>query len=340
MLRQAADEVLEGRSDPASISASRHGKDHCPPVRESTQDSSPSAAEGPKCRSPNRAVGGLIANVSGVIDGDIDHHPRTVSRSSTGGSVRILVVVAGILVATSDAWAVDPFEIQVYDGTVNPPGTPGIELHVNSVISGRREAVPPELPPNHQTHFTVEPSIGIRDWWEVGGYLQTTLRADGTFDYAGDKLRTKLVWPARGDSPFRWGVNLEVSRLPEQYDRNRWGGEIRPIATWTSRGGNIFASFNPIVDLSLAGPGSDEMPSFQPAATTCYVIDGVMSAGLEYYADLGPIGRWLPASAQEHYVFEVINVLDWKHVELNFGAGEGLTQASNRFVGKMILGFR
>jgi len=40
------------------------------------------------------------------------------------------------------------------------------------------------------------------------------------------------------------------------------------------------------------------------------------------------------------YVFEVINVLDWKHVELNFGAGEGFTQASNRFVGKMILGFR
>src|ERR1022692_289874 len=250
-----------------------------------------------------------------------------MSGPSTDRSFQVLIVVVGCLAPTSKAWAVDPFEIQVYDGTVNPPGTPGIELHVNSVISGRRDAVPPELPPNHQTHFTAEPSIGITDWWEVGGYLQPTLRADGTFDYAGNKLRTKLVWPSRENSPFRWGVDLEISRLPEQYDRNRWGGEIRPIATWTSRGGNIFASFNPIVDLSLAGQGSGEMPSFEPAAATCYVIARVMSAGLEYYADLGPIARWLPPSEQEHYVFEVINVLGWKHVELNFGAGEGLTQA-------------
>jgi len=263
-----------------------------------------------------------------------------VSRPSTEGSVRALLVVAGVLAVTSEAWAVDPFEIQVYDGTVNPSGTPGIELHVNSVISGRQDAVPPELPPNHQTHFTAEPSIGITDWWEVGGYLQTTLRADGTFDYAGNKLRTKLVWPPRGDSPFRWGVNLEISRLPQQYDRNRWGGEIRPIATWTSRGGKIFVSFNPIVDLSLAGQGRSDMPSFEPATTACYVIEGLMSVGFEYYADLGPLGRWLPPSEEEHYVFEVINVLRWKRWEVNIGAGEGLTQASNRFVGKMILGFK
>jgi hypothetical protein len=30
---------------------------------------------------------------------------------------------------------------------------------------------------NHQTHFTLEPSLGIRPWWEIGGYFQMALRA-------------------------------------------------------------------------------------------------------------------------------------------------------------------
>jgi hypothetical protein len=38
-------------------------------------------------------------------------------------------------------------------------------------------------------------------------------------------------------------------------------------------------------------------------------------------------------------VFEVVNVLRWKRVELNAGVGEGLTAASNRLVVKLILGF-
>jgi hypothetical protein len=77
---------------------------------------------------------------------------------------------------------------------------------------------------------------------------------------------------------------LEISRLPSEYDRNRWGAEIRPIATWT------------------------------------------------------PVAGWLSASAQEHYLYEVANVLRWKHLNLNIGIGEGLTDGSNRFVAKRIVG--
>jgi len=81
-------------------------------------------------------------------------------------------------------------------------------------VSGRRDATPPELPAHRQSHFTAEPAFGITDWWEVGMYFQTALLADGTFEYAGSKLRTKLVVPGRPESRLRWGVNVEVSRLP------------------------------------------------------------------------------------------------------------------------------
>jgi hypothetical protein len=258
------------------------------------------------------------------------------------GVAAAALVAAGIaiLILPSVARAVDPFEIQVYDATVAPPRTVGAELHVNSVVSGSRASVPPELPAHHQSHFTLEPSVGLTDWWEVGAYLQTALLPDGSFEYAGSKLRTKFVAPARAASAFHFGVNLEVSRLPEHYDRDKWGAEIRPIVTWSSARGAAYVSINPILDISLAGMGASDPPSFEPAATVCYVVEGLMSVGLEYYANFGPIGRWSPVGEQEHYLFEVVNVLRWKRIEINAGVGEGLTDVSNPFVAKAILGFR
>ena len=263
------------------------------------------------------------------------------SRSSFArASASAIVVALAVSLAPRVARSVDPFEIQVYDSGLAAPAHATLEVHLNSVISGHHEAVAPELPSHHQSHFTAEGAIGIFDWWEAGAYLQTALLADGSYQYAGSKLRSKFVLPARAGTPFRFGVNLEVSRLPAPYDPDRWGAEIRPIATWTSAGGRLYVGVNPIVDVSLAGPGRGQAPSFEPAATVLGVVDGLASFGLEYYADFGPIGSWSPAGAQEHYLFEVLNVLRWQRLELNAGVGEGLTEGSNRFVAKMIVGFR
>ena len=46
------------------------------------------------------------------------------------------------LLAGPAAIAGDPFEIEVYDGTANAPGVPGMELHVNDWATGNREATP------------------------------------------------------------------------------------------------------------------------------------------------------------------------------------------------------
>jgi hypothetical protein len=129
-----------------------------------------------------------------------------------------------ILLATSKAGAVDPFEIQVYDGTANPPGVPGLELHVNTVVAGLTSSPsPPEYPENHQSHFTLEPSLGLFAWWEIGGYFEAALRGDRAFDYAGVKLRNKFVTPPNWNPRWRLGLNGEFSILPQGYDRSRWG---------------------------------------------------------------------------------------------------------------------
>jgi hypothetical protein len=253
--------------------------------------------------------------------------------------LRIAIVSLAALVALlpRPARAVDPFEIEVYDGTANQPGVPGLELHMNSVPSGRRESIEPELPPNHQSHFTLEPSLGLSPWWEIGGYFQTTLRGDGTFEYAGMKLRSKFVTPPSFSDRVRLGANFEVALLPAHYDRNRWGMELRTIAAYEDR--RWLFAFNPIVDLAIAGPDLHEGPSFQPAAMAVLKLCETASVGVEYYGNFGFFAGFLPWRDQEHYVFEVFSLRTASQLEISAGIGEGLTAGSNPLTVKMIVGY-
>ncbi len=249
---------------------------------------------------------------------------------------------ACLLAALVSAWswtarAVDPFEIQVYDGTANAPGVPGLELHMNTVPVGNKSAEPPELAPNHQSHFTLEPSLGLAPWWEVGGYVQSALTEDGRFRYGGAKLRSKFVTPPGWSAHLRLGVNLELSRIPQAFDRGRWGGEVRPIAAFENE--RFILVVNPIVELAFAGPDASAGPSFAPAAMAKLKLLEHVAFGVEYYADLGPFSGFVPVREQQHYLFEAVDLLGVHDWELNAGVGEGLTEASNALVIKAIVGY-
>jgi hypothetical protein len=246
-----------------------------------------------------------------------------------------LIVAAGTI--GSLARASDPFEIQVYDGTANAPGVPGIELHLNDWATGNREATPPELPLHGQFHATLEPSFGLFPFWELGAYLQGAVRTDdGVVDWAGAKLRSKFVTPPSFDPHWRLGVNLELSYVPASYDHDRWGSEIRPIIAWHSD--DWLFVFNPILDQPLAGSDSSQGPSLQPAAKVSRAV-GPIALGLEYYATLGPLTAMLPWRQQQQQVFEVIDLLSIQRLEVNFGVGEGLTACSGGVVIKAIVGY-
>jgi len=240
------------------------------------------------------------------------------------------------LLLSCRAEAIDAFEIQVYDGTANAVGAPGLELHVNHVLSGSKVALPPELPANHRTTFTLEPSLGILDFWELGGYFQTALRADGEFDYAGVKLRSKFVTPPNWNEHARLGINFEFSVIPRSYDRDRYGGEIRPIAAWEDE--HWLFAVNPILSFAFAGHDARQGPGFEP----CFMAKrklGAIALGLEYYAGLGAFSKPEPWSGQDEYLFETIDALAWPRVEVNFGLGEGLSAASDGLVAKLNLGY-
>jgi hypothetical protein len=244
-----------------------------------------------------------------------------------------LIAVIGVL-PSGGARALDAFEIQVYDGTANPAGSPGLELHVNDVVRASTTAMPPELTSNHQAHFTLEPSYGVTDFWELGAYLQTAPRPDGTFDYAGVKARSKLVTRPSWSTTRRMGLNLELSDVPARYEAERWGLELRPIVAQDL--GRFSVVVNPIIGIPLTGRPA----TFEPAAEVLFAWPRLASLGLEYYADFGDVAAFSRVRDQKHYLFEVANLLGFRSFELNVGVGEGLTATSNPLVAKLILGYQ
>jgi hypothetical protein len=251
---------------------------------------------------------------------------------------RILALSAAAFFSAwaSRASAVDPFEIQVYDGTSDPRGAGGLELHLNHVFSGHYEAVPPEQPLYGQTHMTLEPSYGLTDFWELGAYLQSAMMPDGTLKWAGAKLRSKFVTPNRNEG-WRLGLNLEVSWIPSEFDQSTWGSELRPIVAWSGKGW-LFA-FNPIVDQALGAPVASDGPFFEPALKVARDVGTFCALGFEYYSSIGPVVKPLPWAEQEHTLYEVLDLLAFRDLELNMGIGEGLTRASQGITVKAIVGY-
>jgi hypothetical protein len=250
----------------------------------------------------------------------------------------ILSAAAAPFAASREARAAgDAFEIQVYDGTANAPGVFGLELHLNDWATGHTDATPPEAPLHGQFHATLEPSLGVTPFLELGAYLQGAVRTDdGVVDWAGAKLRSKLVTPPGFDAHWRLGVNLELSLLPDTYEADRWGVEVRPIVAWASEAW-LFA-LNPILSQPLAGSDASEGPSLEPALKASRTV-GPVGLGFEYYATLGPVGAILPVRDEEHYLYEAVDWLAGGPIELNAAVGEGLTPASAGVVFKVILGY-
>jgi hypothetical protein len=246
-------------------------------------------------------------------------------------------LLLALALASSKATASDPFEIQVYDGTADAPGVPGLELHVNDWATGNREALPPEAALNGQFHATLEPSIGVTPIWELGAYLEGAVRTDdGRAGFAGVKLRSKFVTPPDWDPHWRLGVNLEVSYSLAVYDADRWGSEVRPILAWHDP--DWLFAFNPILDQAFAGGDAGLGPSFQPALKIARRA-GPVALGIEYYATLGPLTSPLPWREQQQQIFEVVDLWSVDRLEVNAGVGEGLTHASQGLVFKAIVGW-
>ncbi|BDG01265.1 hypothetical protein [Anaeromyxobacter oryzae] len=271
-------------------------------------------------------------------------------RRTVPAAVLAVALVAGSV--PRGAAALDRFEIQVYTTEIDDPGQLGLELHLNYTARGIRSSeFAGEIPPDRAVRLTLEPSIGVAEWLELGAYLQFLSAPGGVQRFGGAKARAKLVVPERVQrrlgSPLFLGLNVEVSRIPGAIERDPWGTELRPIVGWES--GSWLVSFNPIVGFALTGPDRFR-PELEPALKVAWNTQRGIALGAEYYAGLGPASDLLPVRDQEQLLFAVVDYArpsatpvtegrvasGW---ELNLGLGAGLTSVTGQhLVAKAIVG--
>ena len=122
-------------------------------------------------------------------------------------------------------------------------------------------------------------------------------------------------------------MNCRASRPPPGDLR------IRPIIGVRNKEWEFIV--NPIVDVSFGSGGEAD---FAPAVRLARNLGEDRFIGLEYYADFGKIGSFLPLQQQNQQLFAVADFKISK-IDVELGAGYGFTTGSDRFVLKAILGY-
>lgn len=226
-----------------------------------------------------------------------------------------------------------PEEIQVYMDELNARGEPGLDVHLNTVLSGvGGPAVAGGAPSLHRWRITPEWSLGLGSGFEAGLYLPLLtvgpgepLRADGA------KVRLKWLAP-HGESGFYLGVNDEVGWSDHQIDDHRWNNEVKLIAGW--RRGRGFAAVNANVDFGLSGPHRGPA-TLELDEKVGWRVSKTLTLGIETYNAAGPIRRLSFGGAdQSTFATADVHLGRW---DLNLGLGHGYGGNLDGWIGKMII---
>ncbi|MGA7323553.1 MAG: hypothetical protein WBX25_03480 [Rhodomicrobium sp.] len=247
-----------------------------------------------------------------------------------------IIIAVFFVVMARPALATDQVhdEIQVYNADIAEVGQWTYEQHLNYALWGQiRPEFPDAFVSNHGLQGTPEFAYGLTDWWEAGFYLPFAVDGAGEFLSDGAKIRSLFVTPDAAKRSFFYGVNFELGYELPQFSLTRWALEIRPIIGVRNSEWELIA--NPIVDVSFGEAGEAD---FAPALRLARKLGEDQFIGLEYYADFGRIGDFLPLREQSHQLFAVTDFkLDKVDVEL--GIGHGFTPGSDGLVVKAIIGY-
>jgi hypothetical protein len=225
-------------------------------------------------------------------------------------------------------------EIEVYNAEIAQVGQWTYEQHFNYAWRGQTQ---PEFPggfvSNHSLQGTPEFAYGITDWWEGAFYLPYAVTGAGEFLSDGAKIRSLFVIPDAAKRSFFYGVNFELGYELPQFSLTSWNLEIRPIIGVRNAQWEFIV--NPIVDVGFGSAGEAD---FAPAVRLARKLGEDRFIGLEYYADFGKIGDFLPLQQQSQQLFAVT---DFKvhAVDVQLGVGYGFTPGSDGLVLKAIIGY-
>ena len=226
-------------------------------------------------------------------------------------------------------------EIQVYTQDIQKPGKLGLELHLNRILQGPKDAAE-GLPFNGSTNLTPEFSYGLTHTLELGLYLPTALDTDHHYRFAGPKVRLKWMPvqpPGEEAAGVFMGLNVEVANANKGFSETRWSSELRFIAG--HQGEDWQLTVNPIFGWPLSDVQGQKTPDFTTGWKATYTRWKQAAPGLELYLEHGPLNHFSPTREQNQRLFLTLDV-DHAPFVFNVGIGHGLTPASERWTLKFI----
>jgi hypothetical protein len=261
---------------------------------------------------------------------------RSRTRKRPVGLCGVALGIAAALVGTREARAIDFYEIQIYDTDTAPVGHLTLELHSNSTATATGELAKGEMDV-YQVHETVEGTFGVLHWLEIGQYLCTAVFPGDSYQYSGSRSKIHFGIPQTFEWPVQFGGNIELDYMRQQAEENPFNLELRPIV------GASYKDFRFVANLALEkpfrGPQTHDGFQFDPSGEVAYKLNRWVSPAVEYYGDMGPIQPLPSLQKQQHFLVPALNFDLLPQLELNFGVGVGLTNASDGVFVKSIVGW-
>jgi hypothetical protein len=233
--------------------------------------------------------------------------------------------------------AQENYEIQVYSSPTMDRGSTMFELHSNYTFNGERKANDGVYPSYHSLHETLEITHGIAENFEIGFYLFTNYTPGSGYKIVGTHIRPRVTAPQKWNWPLGVSLSTEFGYQRRQYSEETWNVEVRPIVDKQWK--NFYVSFNPTFGISLKPDSTVHVPAFEPNLKLSYGFNK-LALGLEYYGDLSYINAVPKLSEQSHALFVVADLYLDPRWEVNLGPGFGLTNSTDGFIFKLLIGRR
>jgi len=219
------------------------------------------------------------------------------------------------------ARAQDPFEIHIYEYEPMTLGQYSLETHLTFDAQGSRQPEGTLLPTEHQTHLTLEPTVGFSPYFATGFMFLNAWEPGHTPEYAGWRVLPHFYAPESWSLPFRLGFVAEFSFQNTHYEENTRRAELRPILDREFEHWQVV--FNPVFERALHGPGTRHGWNFEPELLLRWKREK-FSPSVEYYGEVDSINVRPRGQPEVHQLFFGG---DWEVAEgfsMNLGAGVDL----------------
>jgi hypothetical protein len=198
-------------------------------------------------------------------------------------------LLLAIFVGGLRASAQDPFEVHVYEYEPLSLHQYSLEAHLNF-----------DTQANHQTHLTLEPTIGVSPEFALGFMFLNAWEPGNSPQFAGWRVLPHFYAPESWNLPVRVGFVAEFSFQNTRYEENSRRVELRPILDKEFTRWQVV--FNPVFERALHGPGTQRGWNFEPAMLVRWKRK-TFSPSLEYYGEVESINVPPRAQTEVHQLF-------------------------------------